>query len=578
MRTELMASSAGLAGLAALAVVMSAGTPAAGSPVWTCWGTPPPTFTGSDPTPSPTYSTTPTPTPPGTPGSPRPTPPGTPGGPTGPTAPRGKAAGTDWHDWWGGERKRWWKEHNRATETKGAEGTTRLEAGPWVQKMTAFVDGKRAWTDRAGLADGVAYVKSSLLLDLSLRFVTDKNDEVARLGIFATAASMPTSAAALSQLSQVLQDRTLPDHPRGAAAAGIGALGDPAGLDLLQRTMRAPIDSVIRVGATVGIGLLGDIQTIPLLQQTILNKREDVPVRTAALIALGEIAQTESGAAPATAALMAVTTNMRQLHPEARQTAALNLGHAEPTLRVIARLTDIVQGDGDQRTRALAAIALGRMARRAPDQAKERARQALVARWDKEAPSVRAFLAMGLGLGKCDKEIARLQGWLAGSGDPLHRGAAAIALGLMDDPRVLSALTRASEDGPPRLRADVVEAIGHVGGPEAITVLHARLQTGPSAARGAAAYALGLIGDLDSEARIKEAMESHSPDVRMGGVLGYTAFGGPKARDHLIQHAERDALPNIRALALYGASLAIGPRPLLAKGKDLDRSPWARSH
>ncbi|MHC5021858.1 MAG: HEAT repeat domain-containing protein, partial [Planctomycetota bacterium] len=494
-----------------------------------------------------------------------------PTGPTGPTGPRGKAAGTDWHDWWGGERKRWWKEHQRTSATKGAALTGGIAPGPWVGELTKVMDGGRNWTDRAGLADGIAYVRSPLLLDLS-------HDEVARLGIYATAASMPTSAAGLTQLSQVLQDRTLDDHPRGAAAAAIGALGDPAGLDLLQRTMRAPLDPAIRVGAVVGVGLLGDVKSIPYLQSVILNKRENVPVRTAALIALGEIAKTEAGARPATTALLTVTKNLRRLHPEARQTAALNLCHAEPNMLVTARLTDILQNDGDQRTRALAALALGRLARREPELVQERARRAIVARWDKEAPSVRGFLALGLGLAKCTAETKRLSRWLNGSGDPLHRGAAAIALGLMEDPAVLDALRLASTNGPPRLRADAVEAIGHVGGPQALAILRKRLNNGPSAARGAAAYALGIIGNAEDEKRIKDAMESHSPDVRMGGVLGLTAFGGPEARDHLIKHANRDGLPNIRALAFYGASLAIGPRPLLARGKDLDRSPWAREH
>jgi HEAT repeat protein len=191
---------------------------------------------------------------------------------------------------------------------------------------------------------------------------------------------------------------------------------------------------------------------------------------------------------------------------------------------------------------------------------------------------VRAFLALGLGLGGLTGERRRLEGWLEGRGDPLHRGAAAIALGLLGDPLALPALARTAVSAPPSLRGDACEAMGLLGGPQAAPALRELAREGSDAQRAAALYALGCLGQPADRDTIAAALDGATPDLRMGGVWGLAAFAGAEARDRLLAHAAREANPQVRALAYFGALLAVADRPLTAMGKDVDRSPWAREH
>jgi HEAT repeat protein len=302
-------------------------------------------------------------------------------------------------------------------------------------------------------------------------------------------------------------------------------------------------------------------------------------VQTGAAAALGVLARTAAGAGPATEALLEAARRGDKLNVEVRQTVALNLGHVEPNTLVVRQLAALCTDEGDQRTRCLAALALGRLARRAPD-VTERARIALVTRWEEEPADVRAFLALGLGIGRCTAERSRLEHWLHDRGDPLHRAAAAMALGCMGEAGAHACLAKATAEGPPQFRGDAAEALGLLGTPESADTLRRLCDdvAASAAARAGAAYGLGLIGQAADRERLERVLADDSADARQGAVLGLGAFAGDAARDALLARAAGESMPGLRGLMVWAALLAVAERPLAGPGKAVQRSPWAREH
>lgn len=571
------------AGVALVALCPLLAHPGAAAPqpggAFTCWTQPTPTWT-SNPTPTPTSTSggTPVPYSGGT---------GTPFGPgsnpetggTLPAKPSGpRAAGTDWHDWWGGERIYWWPAHDRdAASTPGAAGPQQL-VGPWVQQCEGLAD-RGAWNDRAAMGEAMAFLRSPLLLGLALRLMNDGNDQVARQGVFATAAAMPTAAAGLMHLRGVAEDPAADTHRRAAATLAMGALGDPAARDLLLRLAQQRADRTVAIGALLGLALLPDAESVALLRRVLLDAREKTVVQTGAAAALGVLARTAAAAGPATDALCDAARRADKLNVEVRQTVALNLGHCQPSALVLRQLAALCEEDGDQRTRCMAAVALGRLARRAPG-VTERARVALVTRWDEEPADVRAFLALGLGLGRCAAERSRLEHWLHGRGDPLHRAAAAIALGCMGEAEAHRCVAKATTDGPPQFRGDAAEALGMLGTPECAATLRTLCDDAgaSAAARAGAAYGLGLIGQAADRERLERVLADGNADARQGAVLGLGAFAGAAARDALLARAATESIAGLRGLMVWAALLAVAERPFTGPGKAVQRSPWAREH
>ena len=571
------AGAVALLGAAALLAGPGSAAPAPGP--LTCWNQPQPTWT-AQPTPTPTSTSGGTPVPysggTGTPFSPGSNPETGGGLPTKPTGPR--AAGIDWHDWWGGERLYWWPAHDRdATATLGARGEQQL-VGPWVQQCERLCD-QGAWNDRAAMGEALAFLKSPLLLGLALRLMNDPNEQVARQGVYATAAAMPTPAAGLLQLRGVAEDPRANPHRRAAAATAMGALGDPAARDFLLRLAQQRAERTVAIGALVGLALLPDAESVPLLRRVLLDGREKTVVQTGAAAALGVLARVTAAAGPATDALLEAARRADKLNVEVRQTVALNLGHAEPTALVLRSLAALCADDGDQRTRCMAAIALGRLARRTPD-VSERARLALVARWDEEPADVRAFLALGLGIGRLGAERSRLEHWLHGRGDPLHRAAAAVALGCLGEAPAHRCIAKATTDGSPQFRGDAAEALGLLGTAECAATLRALCDDAKAGApvRAGAAYGLGLIGEPADRERLERALVDGNGDARTGAVLGLGAYAGGPARDALLARAAGESMPSLRGLMVWAALLAVAERPLAGPGKAVQRSPWAREH
>ena len=120
--------------------------------------------------------------------------------------------------------------------------------------------------------------------------------------------------------------------------------------------------------------------------------------------------------------------------------------------------------------------------------------------------------------------------------------------------------------------------MGLIGGPAAAAALRELTAEGPDAARGAAVYALGVIGQAADQGGLVAYLDAPTPDLRIGAVWGLAAFAGEAARDRLLAHAAREPDPRVRALAFYGALLAVADRPLAAFAQTIDRSPWAREH
>ncbi|MCI0343610.1 MAG: HEAT repeat domain-containing protein [Planctomycetales bacterium] len=488
-----------------------------------------------------------------------------------------------------GERLRHWPERAGGTAVRTGTGPDRADGFDWPAALAKALGDSPQVGDRRASAYAGSYLRDPALLPMMARLACDESEDVRDVGVLGMGMCGSSRSETFALLVAILGDRSGDDHRRGGAAAALGHLGDPAALAIMEKALRHRGNVLpVRVGAAMGIGLLGDRAGSALLAGILRDRREVEPVRAMAAAGLGMLAAGRGEASPESEPARVLRDAVRDpdlLPAPVRQTALLALGRADPDRESVDRLVAALARDPDAGARACAALALGAIS--VPGSGVERpARVGLLAALEEEAPDVRSFVLLGLGLGRHREARATLENALTGGGDPSARGAAAIALGLLGDPAPVAALAAtAAGGGDPGLRASAAEALGIIAGAlrsararraAACDALRTLAASGSAEVRGAACYGLGLAGEVADLPRLAEGLSAGTPLLRMGAILGLGATGGADARDRLLAHVPKESLPELRGLAIRAAALACAATPVRVIVRTPPLSPWLR--
>ena len=109
----------------------------------------------------------------------------------------------------------------------------------------------------------------------------------------------------------------------------------------------------------------------------------------------------------------------------------------------------------------------------------------------------------------------------------LVRATAAVGLRMLGDARGVSALTRASSDPDPLVRADVMRALGDLGGSDDMDVLGRVLREDPdSGVRLEAARAIGRLGGNEAAPLLLDGLDDTDESVAFASHTGLLKITG----------------------------------------------------
>jgi HEAT repeat protein len=528
-----------------------------------------------------------TPTPPDTGGA-VPTPPSGPKAPRKPPSsaptPDGKGGGRrsrgpgleHWTAWWYFSRDRWLVRQPAGVVSGDSSpgrtaGTSRtnVAAGdaeaPWRARARAALrlslssDDVEIFTGCAVALGKAGDVRDAhpLLTVLSRRYRNPQVRESLALGLGLLG---PDARGARPALEFILLDKRDSSRLRGFAGISLGLSGDAAALPALLRIAATASDKRDAVaGAVLGLGLLGEPMVIPDLVDMLQDKstRDSRARRPFAATALGHL----GGDDAVKALLKAIGDRDKQV----RRSAVLALGECAPAEHesTLKALTYLARDDRDRATRNFAMVTMGHVG--GPTAV------SMLARWFSTGDrDERAYAALGLGiLGRDANEEARasigrlLRPEFLRRADPDLRGALAVAMGLLGDPKGADPLRRIlSEKGQPDLRAHCAVALGLLKDRLSAEVLRAAASdaTRPNLQREAA-IALGLLGDATAAPLLAGVMrDSGTEYVRAGAALALGRIGGPVAAEALQELLlDDDASGLSRGQAAVGLGLVLDP-------------------
>jgi HEAT repeat protein len=140
------------------------------------------------------------------------------------------------------------------------------------------------------------------------------------------------------------------------------------------------------------------------------------------------------------------------------------------------------------------------------------------------------------------------------SGDPSIRSAAATALGVIGDERIIPSLRAAAHDPNTSVAAAAALARARLGDEsapqEACVCLSEQLRDGDSEQRQLAARALGALGLHDAYGPLVDALKDGEPDVRRDAADALGQLGDAQATDALAQVGFGDPVDRVRSVAL----------------------------
>jgi HEAT repeat protein len=366
-------------------------------------------------------------------------------------------------------------------------------------------------------------------------WIKGQREDFARL----SRAADPQAAPALLRALAPQEEDLSGEGRRILAAEGLAALrAREAAAPLAQAMADGP--TRLRCAAAAALGALGERAAVPALWAA-SGEPEVGPYALVALARLGESGALERcldqlrGWGPGRAALIPALLD----HPDRRVDQALRaaVGDLDPAVRrqAAAGLTrrqepgwrDYLEGervDLELLGRSGLAVAV--------------------------LPLLRALEAAGSGL----------EGGLA------HAIRAASALGHLQDPRGVAALSEALSADAPRLRAAAALSLGQLGHPQAIPALLTLLKAGTPNSRAAASWALARLDHAEARAGLREALGDRSPAVRASAAQALADAGDPRWRRLVLGEPEDwarlageggpDALP---ALACGLDQIAVDP-------------------
>jgi HEAT repeat protein len=389
-------------------------------------------------------------------------------------------------------------------------------------------------------------------------------------------------SAALATLGRLGDRRAVPvivsaaEEPElaEAAAAALGEIGDPAGMEGIRRalsaTPRGQWEPILEAAAS----LAGSDDRVPIpqwLREAALSVEEvvaagfaDHPSDERARI-LG-FAGSESATAALAAGLRSpdssaqATVGLRHLPERLREQAIVPaLSEVEPGERaeLLSLLPPLAErscielvagflGDASAEVCAEAAAALARTADRPAREAAEEALQ-------REGSRAGALHALGLMTDTPRETFAAA----LDDDDPRVRDAAGRSLGRRSEPEAVPALIRALEsERHTSVRQTLLRALGSAGTPEAIDALLDRRLDEDPAIRYAVARGLGRAGDPRGYDPLVEALDDASSEVRLGAMQALGELGDARAASLLAGRLSSPDADVRRAAAEALASVA----------------------
>ncbi len=155
--------------------------------------------------------------------------------------------------------------------------------------------------------------------------------------------------------------------------------------------------------------------------------------------------------------------------------------------------------------------------------------------------------------GDGERFVGELLGLLH-SGDPAIRSAAATALGVIGDERIIPSLRAAADDPEACVAAAAALARARLGDgsapQEACERLSRQLRDGDSEQRQLAARALGALGLHDAYGPLVDALKDGEPDVRRDAADALGQLGDPHATEALALVGFSDPIDRVRSVAL----------------------------
>ncbi len=261
---------------------------------------------------------------------------------------------------------------------------------------------------------------------------------------------------------------------------------------------------------------------------------------------------------------------------DALRAAAAVLASSEAPPAALAGLREQVrraQASGDARARTVAALG-GAMTDRNAEVRTSAARAlgsledprsvaALTAALRNDRdPRVREAAAWALGQIEDPAAVPALNGALAGDRDAAVRRNAAWALGQIEDGGAVDALVRALRDADAEVRATAVWALGQIEDPRAVPALAAALRGGDATTRRHAVWALGQIESPDGVPAVSAALSDRDFEVRASAVWALGQIEAPQGVAPLLPML-RDASAGIRRKTAWALG-QIGSRAAVA--------------
>ncbi len=268
----------------------------------------------------------------------------------------------------------------------------------------------------------------------------------------------------------------------------LGLMEDPAAgpllLSILKDT-RGP--QLVRAHALVGLGKLNRRSLLPTVQ--IAMRDDSTHVLRSSIISLGLLSKSSDTKSVALLANWAA----KGKEPQGRGWALIALGEIGG-VKAERVLMHTLQNDQDWR-KAYAALGLSILGRESDNRAIPEAIHRMFLTL--KADSVKASMAISLGLLKYRTASQDLANVVSSKSDPRLRGHCAVALGLMnarDTSQVIKRVLDLRLD--PKLRSSAAQALGLMGDPEVVRLLTDILRGSNTEAEiSSAARSLGLIGD-----------------------------------------------------------------------------------
>jgi HEAT repeat protein len=331
-------------------------------------------------------------------------------------------------------------------------------------------------------------------------------------------------------LREVLADAKTRPELRSTAATSLARRGG----DDVPRLLLAALDDrqmQVRRAAAMGLGVLD--------WRTAAEREIDALRREAA-----------SGQAPAAdfAGRLALLGSL----VEPQQEAVDGLAH-----KVIRRLARAVDRDRDRFVRSMALVSIGRIGR---DTESTLARTVLEREYSRNRHAQREFALLALALSRAPEAHDAAVAELGRPGAaPTTRGAAAVALGLLADPRADEVLLRAmNEDAHPTIRGYAALALGMIGSETSGEPLRAFVATARSPESiGWGALGLSLLGRRQDTALLVRRLADGATDVIGWNLVHALRLNGDRsALPHLLALA-KDARSDVAELAVLATGYVV---------------------